>query len=623
MDERAYARYMSDVAYFITRMEQNPNSKYFMPVALAYNKMEKYDEAIEICRKAVERFPSYCPVKTMLAEAYIYKGDAADAKPLLFDVITEDPENYKALKLLGTIYKSSDETGEALKYFKAAYIRAPEDEELKRAIEELGASVSPDDLFEEYMKKNQGSLWSNPEEKSYTDIEKHIRSAEVMMTDLVADTKISDNLSSGSGSVQIPDINFISDADIDKIFESADASQPATKAPSTESANKPEPSGDKVSDDELEKLLAGANSTAKEPETIHEQVVSIQKESAAVDEILQREIENSGDYSALESILENQAANDAKEDSEAVKTSIDISDVLSALESNTENTVGDTPLEFNAQNPFEYSDSPESVPKEPSPFFNETSADDKQNEKIAVAPAEVSETANFFVLDEDSLNNQQGFDQANVADAPVTEPIPVSSDKPVSEKADENITAPITDGNLQSLDKDFDAPSDKSAEPLVEDIVSKMLEEDAAPFIVKSEKIIEDFNVISESDSGNKNIFGTAHPLDIDKTINEVEESAIKNPMDFTLEDMIGDDKEDVSISEAGSTSKDLGESVPFTQSDILDEIFSSSSKADGENFAATAEQQADIDNRKSEKQAKTMQRLLKLQSKLEKLKKG
>ena len=44
MDERTHARYMSDIAYFLSKMEAEPNSGYFIPIALAYNKLEKYDE---------------------------------------------------------------------------------------------------------------------------------------------------------------------------------------------------------------------------------------------------------------------------------------------------------------------------------------------------------------------------------------------------------------------------------------------------------------------------------------------------------------------------------------------------------------------------------------------------
>ena len=74
MDERTHARYMSDIAYFLSKMEAEPNSGYFIPIALAYNKLEKYDETIAMCKTAVERFPSNCAAKTFLAEAYVYKG---------------------------------------------------------------------------------------------------------------------------------------------------------------------------------------------------------------------------------------------------------------------------------------------------------------------------------------------------------------------------------------------------------------------------------------------------------------------------------------------------------------------------------------------------------------------
>lgn len=73
MDERTHARYMSDIAYFLSKMEAEPNSGYFIPIALAYNKLEKYDETIAMCKTAVERFPSNCAAKLFLQKPMFIK----------------------------------------------------------------------------------------------------------------------------------------------------------------------------------------------------------------------------------------------------------------------------------------------------------------------------------------------------------------------------------------------------------------------------------------------------------------------------------------------------------------------------------------------------------------------
>ena len=193
MDERTHARYMSDIAYFLSKMEAEPNSGYFIPIALAYNKLEKYDETIAMCKTAVERFPSNCAAKTFLAEAYVYKGFFDQARELLFDVTAEDDNNYKALKLLGIICKEKGDNTEALKYLTGAFIRSPEDEEVRKMIDELGGTLNPGEIYDERMKRqSQNAAESEEDEdlKTYQEIDKRIRNAEIIMADLVSDTTI-------------------------------------------------------------------------------------------------------------------------------------------------------------------------------------------------------------------------------------------------------------------------------------------------------------------------------------------------------------------------------------------------------------------------------------------------
>ena len=193
MDERTHARYMSDIAYFLSKMEAEPNSGYFIPIALAYNKLEKYDETIAMCKTAIERFPSNCAAKTFLAEAYVYKGLFDQARELLFDVTAEDDNNYKALKLLGIICKEKGDNTEALKYLTGAFIRSPEDEEVRKMIDELGGTLNPGEIYDERMKRQSQNAAASEEDedlKTYQEIDKRIRNAEIIMADLVSDTSI-------------------------------------------------------------------------------------------------------------------------------------------------------------------------------------------------------------------------------------------------------------------------------------------------------------------------------------------------------------------------------------------------------------------------------------------------
>lgn len=647
MDERAYARYMADVAYFITRLEQDPNSKYFMPIALAYNKMEKYNESISICKAALSRFPSYSPIKTLLAEAHIYKGDPLTAKNLLFDVITDDPENYKALRLLGTIYKSSDETGEALKYFKAAYIRAPEDEELKRMIEEMGASVSPDDLFAEFMKKNENANWGKGEDKSYKDIRQHIRSAEVIMADLVSNTDIVDNETSGG----FGGGNLISDDEFNKLM-----------------------AGTVVKDEddvlqEAEPVTMGYQAPAvnvdEEAESTVEDVEQIVQQSDVI-EAVDTIIETSEDYSELTNLLEAKPEKETlpenfnNENNEASEGEVD--NVLAALDFTAEarpkdddvlaalDIASETLSENEEEIALEETSSDSGQEDENGLFILEESAqneDEQQNKPLVELPKPYenniekngdNEETDLFVLDEHMLEeNDYSKKEMFETDKTVTETVVDIKEEAQIEPlpqilTDEKFSDEISDDN-QSQEAPFTFLDDEAADngkgddELNDDIINMQSALDAT-----SKEFINNENSLHTKarEAADDSILSEVESLTLDeeelsafqKISSHKEKTGGGEPIKFQLSDMISDDvNEDDFESETPQISShkeepatSLGESAPFSQRDILDEIYSASNVSYGEKENADKE---------PVNKEKTKARLLKMQAKLEKLKKG
>lgn len=154
MDENQKSRYLKDIEYFSKKLEENPKSKVFMPLAMAYLKLEKYDETIEICTKGLDNNPDYIAAKTILAQAFLGKGMLNEAKGLLLEVATFSKDNHRANKLLGEIYRAEGNIEKAIYYYRTAALNSPEDLELSRLIEELAMTVDAtpkgvDDIMEE------------------------------------------------------------------------------------------------------------------------------------------------------------------------------------------------------------------------------------------------------------------------------------------------------------------------------------------------------------------------------------------------------------------------------------------------------------------------------------------
>jgi tetratricopeptide (TPR) repeat protein len=189
MDENQKARYLRDIEYFSKRLEENPKSKVFMPLAMAYLKLEKFDEVIEICTKGLDNNPDYIAAKTILAQAFLGKGMLNEAKGLLLEVATFSRDNYRANKLLGEIYRAEENIEKAIYYYRTAYFSSPEDLELKNLIEELATTVDATPKGFDELKEDEPLLKDEPSnedlfeaETDITDMTKTL--AENVMTDI-------------------------------------------------------------------------------------------------------------------------------------------------------------------------------------------------------------------------------------------------------------------------------------------------------------------------------------------------------------------------------------------------------------------------------------------------------
>jgi len=51
MNESSREKYLKDIDYFSKKLEEDPASRLFMPLAFALLKLGRYDETIDVCKK--------------------------------------------------------------------------------------------------------------------------------------------------------------------------------------------------------------------------------------------------------------------------------------------------------------------------------------------------------------------------------------------------------------------------------------------------------------------------------------------------------------------------------------------------------------------------------------------
>ena len=555
MDERTHARYMSDIAYFLSKMEAEPNSGYFIPIALAYNKLEKYDETIAMCKTAVERFPSNCAAKTFLAEAYVYKGFFDQARELLFDVTAEDDNNYKALKLLGIICKEKGDNTEALKYLTGAFIRSPEDEEVRKMIDELGGTLNPGEIYDERMKRqSQNAAESEEDEdlKTYQEIDKRIRNAEIIMADLVSDTTINAR-------------NYEEE-------EEFHSDNPNDYMPLiTKHEEEEEESLAGSDDDFLPPVTNIAASEEIEPvDTLSQDEASEDLASALQDENKSTEIsEESNTDDLLSALSSDEASEDLASDVQDENKSSEVSeesntdDLLSALSSDeaSEDLASDVQDENKSSEVSEESNTDDLLSALSNDEASEDLASDVQDENKSSEVSEESNTDDLLsALSNDEASEDLAADEQEKDKSSEQEDTDINSQIDITDKETEN-----TENNEDIIDNIEDSQD-----------TAKNIEEDN-----NIQNNIETDRETNTNEENNIDESITAADSDIDMEEKELLNKEVPSSFgSMTYDDMIDDDFQygkivDESYKDSDNPAIDLGESAPFTQGDIMDEILS------------------------------------------------
>jgi hypothetical protein len=126
----------------LRRLQQDPTSRVFAPLAESYRRLGRLDEAIEICQKGLEHHPDFHGGRVALAKCYIDKHRHQDAQRELEKVVHLAPENLLAQRLLGEALMSQGLDTQALHAFKMALLLAPCDVSLTDKVHQLEKQIA-------------------------------------------------------------------------------------------------------------------------------------------------------------------------------------------------------------------------------------------------------------------------------------------------------------------------------------------------------------------------------------------------------------------------------------------------------------------------------------------------
>src|SRR4030043_1101519 len=150
------------------KVDNDPNSKLFIPLAEEYKKAGMFDEAIDVLIKGLEKQPGYMSARVSLGKILFERGMLQEAKAEFEKVIGAIPDNLYAHKKLSEIYRDLGERDRAVKEFKTVLKLNPMDEWAATNLSDMEGGSKSHPKVQETAKEKKTFLF---EPEAVTEIE--------------------------------------------------------------------------------------------------------------------------------------------------------------------------------------------------------------------------------------------------------------------------------------------------------------------------------------------------------------------------------------------------------------------------------------------------------------------
>ncbi|RMG00070.1 MAG: hypothetical protein D6726_11980, partial [Nitrospirae bacterium] len=133
---------LEDIEKLKARIEKDPDSKLFLPLAEEYRKEGMFDQAAEVLKKGLERHPNYVTARVALGKTYLEQGKQDEALSEFENVVASVPDNLFAQKKIAEIYRDKGNIEKAVEHYNTVSYLNPQDEDARQFLEEY-ASKKP------------------------------------------------------------------------------------------------------------------------------------------------------------------------------------------------------------------------------------------------------------------------------------------------------------------------------------------------------------------------------------------------------------------------------------------------------------------------------------------------
>jgi len=132
----------SEIEKLERRYAENPDGRFFAPLADAYRKAGNVVRALELVRAGLAKHPDYLSAHIVLGRCLLDKGDDAEAEATFRSVLDLDAENIIALKSLAEITERTGRTLEARQWLQKLLVVDSMNVEAEADLQRLGGVIA-------------------------------------------------------------------------------------------------------------------------------------------------------------------------------------------------------------------------------------------------------------------------------------------------------------------------------------------------------------------------------------------------------------------------------------------------------------------------------------------------
>jgi len=121
----------------LREFQNNPHTLAFVKLAEAYRSHGMYAQALEICDEGLKHHPNFSRANLLRAYCFFDLKKFASCLEELANILINNPENYRALKLRVDVYLRLGQNKKAIEALSRLLVLFPQDQEAAKALEGL------------------------------------------------------------------------------------------------------------------------------------------------------------------------------------------------------------------------------------------------------------------------------------------------------------------------------------------------------------------------------------------------------------------------------------------------------------------------------------------------------